>query len=296
MSKRKRCMVTILILAAFIVLACAGTWLIAENETWVLTQYADTSGNQGMFYTIRNSLHHTLIVVDGGWPENENYVRAVLKENGNVVDAWFLTHYHGDHVSAFNAIYQDPRGVRIKRVYASPLDWETFAEVSRDWDTPESFRTFLDRIRAEDVTYVRAGDRFRIANLQVEVFHSYDESLREYYGDDIPNNASLIFKVSGKKDSILFCGDAHQAPLADYLTRTWGERLKAEYVQTGHHGNHSFPKRFYDMVSPETAFFDAPEWLMTGEEYTARKLKKYFTGKRIKTVDYQTAPNSCLFR
>lgn len=294
---RKKKVGCFIIIGAVMILALAAVgWLIRKNETWILVQYADASGNQGMFYTMKNPFNGALIVVDGGWPENESYVRAVLEENGNVVDAWFLTHYHGDHISAFNAIYQNPRGVTIKKVYATPLDWDTFSEVCRDWDTPESFRSFLDLIRDEDVTYLKAGDLISIKNLEVEVFHSYDDSLKGYYRDDIPNNASLIFRISGKKDSILFCGDAHQAPLADYLMDTWKEKLHAGYVQTGHHGNNSFPKRFYEAVDSDTALFDAPEWLMTGEDYTAYKLKNYFEKQGVTVWDYTTAPNSFLFR
>ena len=91
--------------------------------------------------------------------------------------------------------------------------------------------------------------------------------------------------------------DSQLKALCDYLMNTYtGEELHAEYVQLGHHGNNSFPTYFYDYVNPEIALFDSPEWLMTGENYTAKDLKQYFLDKNITCYDYVTAPNSFIFR
>ena len=102
--------------------------------------------------------------------------------------------------------------------------------------------------------------------------------------------------MSGSEDSILFCGDAHQDTLADLLIGCYGDLLQSEYVQPGHHGNNSFPEYFYDAVNPKGAFFDAPKWLMTGEQYTAEELKQYFEKKGVTVFDYSRAPNSVRFR
>ena len=74
------------------------------------------------------------------------------------------------------------------------------------------------------------------------------------------------------------------------------EQLHAEYVQLGHHGNNSFPDYFYDYVNPQVALFDSPEWLMVGENYTAKDLLAYFNEKGVKSFDYRTAPNQFVIR
>ena len=86
------------------------------GAVWTLTQHADTSGLQCMFYTLHNEEDGYLIVVDGGNPENEAHVRDVIRENGGVVNAWFVTHFHGDHASVFNAVYADPGDISIESV------------------------------------------------------------------------------------------------------------------------------------------------------------------------------------
>lgn len=53
---------------------------------WTVTQYSDRSGSQAMFYTL-TSAEGQLIVIDGGWEYNADYVRQVIMENGGVVHA-----------------------------------------------------------------------------------------------------------------------------------------------------------------------------------------------------------------
>ena len=50
-----------------------------------ITQYADVTGKQAMFYTIEPE-DGGLIVVDGGNAGNEDYVRSVIREKGGHVD------------------------------------------------------------------------------------------------------------------------------------------------------------------------------------------------------------------
>ncbi len=270
-----------------------------RNAGWTLTQYGDESGRQGMFYILKNRLNGTTIVVDGGNPENADYARSIIKKNGGHVNAWFLTHYHGDHASVFNAIYNEPDGITIDKIYVTGLDWDTYANVRADWDDPTAFHDFLALTDGDErIVPLYGNDSFMIDKLVVQVFSAYDERLKSYYDNkvpDVPNNCSLVFKIVGKEDSILFCGDAHQDTLADLLIGCYGNLLEAEYVQTGHHGNNSFPEYFYDIVKPKVAFFDAPEWLMTGEKYNAAQLKEYFDNHDVKTFDYRTAPNSFRF-
>lgn len=269
-----------------------------EHDIWYMTNYSDDSGNQGMFYTIRNEYRDKLIVIDGGWSENTQKVRRVIKENGNVVDAWFITHYHNDHVDAFNQIFADPQGIDIKMVYDSPMDYEEYLKIAQPWDFPDSYTKYLEATEKSDkVTHLNSGDKLVIENLKFDILSSYGEAIETSGSTDIPNDASLVFKISGKKDSVLFCADCHSQVMADYLIRTYDKgQLNSEYVQLGHHGNNSFPTYFYDYVDPDVALFDAPEWLMTGENYTAKDLKKYFIDKGAECYDFTTAPNTFIFK
>ncbi len=266
------------------------------GAVWTLTQHADTSGLQCMFYTLHNEEDGYLIVIDGGNPENEAHVRDVIRENGGVVNAWFVTHFHKDHASVFNAVYADPGDISIENVYTTNLDRDIFYSVAHEWDTPETFDAFLQLAEnAPDIKRLHADDEFELDGLTVEVFNAGDPGREELYGDDIPNNCSLVMKISGRKDSLLILGDAHTDTLGSFLIANYGDRLKAEYVQTGHHGTNSFPTSFYDAVGGRTAFFDSPSWVMTEEKYTADELEVYFHERGAVTYDFRTAPNAFLF-
>ena len=174
------------------------------------------------------------------------------------------------------------------------MDYKQYLEVAKWWDEPNAFTDFLNVTSDKNVTYLNSDGTFDLEDLTFTVFNSYDLNTSSY--GDIPNNGSLMFKVSGCEDSILFCGDCYSSKLGEDIVKKWGDSLKSEYVQTGHHGNNSFPTSFYDVVSPKVAFFDAPEWLMKGEQYTAKDLKKYFDEKGVTVYDMTTAPNEFEFK
>lgn len=259
-------------------------------DGWIMMCYPDASGQQGEFFTFKNTRTGSFIVIDGGWADNAEQVRQVIARNGGVVDAWLITHYHNDHVDAFNIILNDPQGITIKKIYDTPLDYDVFTQVAQAWDTPDSYFTYLDLTEGDDrVQHLKRDDVIEIDGLKFEIFNAYDQIVWETCQGDIPNDCSLVFKVSGEKNSILFCNDCHSPQMAQMLMDRYGERLQAEYVQPGHHGNNSFPATFYDVVNPQVAIFNAPGWLMTGEDYTTKDLKEYFEQKGVEVYDFTSA-------
>lgn len=287
-----------LLAAAALILALMPLPVHAGAFRWTVTSYPDASGNQGMFYTIYNDSTGELIVVDGGWSENVPQVRAAIAACGNEVDAWILTHYHNDHVDAFNAIYEDPQGIRIRRIYASPMDEKLYQKVAKSWDYPEYYQKFLSLTKNDDrLVYVQRDDSFKMSGLSVTFYNTYDNTLLDVVGkSDLPNNGSLVFKMSGEEESFLFLGDAHDRQLGNYLLKTYRDELDATYVQAGHHGNNSMPEVFYQELAPKYMVFDAPEWLMTGDNYTAKKLAAWCAERGIQTFDFRTGPNSFIIK
>lgn len=179
----KRIIVLILMVSVLFISGISSLADQPDPVNWILTQYPDESGNQGLFYSIVNQRTGTLILVDGGNPENAEQVRQVIENNGGKVDHWFLTHYHGDHISAFNALYPEYHD-RIGTVYVNPLDWETFEPVAKYWDTPEAFSKFLEQTAdAENVITLYRDDTFEIDGINVRVFSSFDDIVKELAPD-----------------------------------------------------------------------------------------------------------------
>ncbi len=268
-----------------------------RDTAWTITEYCDDDGRQSEFYTITNNDDGTLIVIDGGWDANTEQVRSIINLFGGSVDYWFLTHYDADHVSAFNNIYADPQGITISTIYATPLDYDLYCSYAADrwWDTPEVYKLFLEQTEGDDrIIYLSRGDSFEIAGLQIDVYNAYDQMIVDYGHPDVANLASLVFKITGKEDSMLFCGDM-LAFLGMDLLDMYGDSLDADYVQPGHHGNIAISYEFYEALNPKVMFFDGPAWLNESDDYYSKGLIEWCQANDIVTYDFGTAPNSVPF-
>ncbi len=262
-------------------------------ERYYITQYADVTGNQAMFYTIE-STKGGLIVVDGGWSANASQVRSVIKKKGKTVDAWILTHPHPDHIGAFNEIYANPGGIVIKDIYTIDLDYEKYKAKAQEWDEFDVYETFLSLTKdAENLHYVHTGDTFSLCGLDVLVLHAYEDWVDEV-STDLANDGSMMFKVTNDTQSMIFCADVGSRA-SDRIEELWGDTLSCDYIQMGHHGNGGLSESFYRITTPKVAFFDAPEWLMSPENndngWTTPKNLELMTSMGADFYYYATAPN-----
>ncbi len=264
------------------------------DDGWIIANYVDESGNQGMFYTIYQPSSQSLIVVDSGWKENADQVKRIIKEYGGHVNAWFLTHYDNDHVDAFNSVFDGRTDITVDNVYVTPLDGEVYMSTLRDWDTPESYKKFMEVSKNMPVTQLHRGDALDVCGLKLDVFNAYDDIVLEKGASDLPNDASLVFKLSANDKSILFCGDCHD--LGNELVSMYGDKLQSTYVQVGHHGHNSFPIEFYEVVKPEVAIFDAPAWEMEGKNYNAAALAEALIERGVMPCDYRSGIHNFILR
>ncbi len=242
-----------------------------------------------MFYSLHNLQDRKVILIDSGTPENAEQVRETVEKLGGHVDAWFLTHYHTDHIGAFNEVWDEIKD-RVDRIYVTPIDYETYEVKAREWDNPETFAVFLEKTKdCDKITALHRGDSFEIDGLMIQIYNAFDEHVEEL-STDWCNDCSLVIKVSGEKESMLFLGDLSRAgvPLGEYILDIYGaDEVRADYVQGGHHGNWGMPISFYERIKPKEFFFNAPEWVMTGENYDAKDTEAWCKEHGIVTHDYR---------
>lgn len=283
------------IVALIIVIAICGAiiyWLRPTKYT--VTQYASESGNQSLIYSITDNKGH-LVLVDGGWEQDAEQVKNIININGGKVDAWILTHPHEDHIWAFNTIMRDS-DIKVGKIYVSDFDYDIYKSKAAEWDAFWAYEDFLSvTSKMDNLCELKAGDEVAVIGLDMKIYNSYSNKIE---GTDAANDGSLMFELSGEEESILFCGDVGKS-MSDTLISQWGEELKADYIQMGHHGNGGLSEGFYRMVHPKVGFFDAPDWLMYPEEgsgYTTPINREIMESMGCKIYSYDTAPNIVEFK
>lgn len=266
-----------------------------EDKSWKITQYGDkNSKKQYSFYTITDEKGN-LTVIDGGWESNADDVRNVIYAFGNKVDTWILTHPHPDHIGAFMSIYEDARGIKIDHIYAPEIDYPAYEAKKETWDDFSVFQKFYDLTQTmPQLEYVKEGDNLDVMGLSMKVFNAYNNSV-DSVSQDLANDGSIVFKMSGKETNMLFLSDVGNVR-NDYLLQTYGQELKSDYLQMGHHGNSSLTDIFYQTIAPKAVFFDAPDWLISGNEFSTQHYMSLMENMKSEIFDFSTGPNSVVLR
>ncbi len=267
---------------------------ITMETDWKITQYGNNNGRQSMFYTIKDT-HRHFMVIDGGWTEDADMVRRIINNNGGHVDAWFLTHPHADHIGAFCAIYKDLKNISIDKVYAVKMASPKLCLANAPWDSVDAYEKFRS-MKIRQLKYVHSGDRLNIKGLNIEILSAYEKKI-DQISSDLLNDGSMMFKVYGKNESMLFCADIGKRP-SNYLKKKYGKKLKSDYLQMGHHGNGGLKKDFYKLVNPNIAFFDAPAWLMQNWNgtYSTPENEKYMKSLGCSIFSFATTPNTIILK
>ena len=122
---------------------------------------------------------------------------------------------------------------------------------------------------------------------------SVPKSLVDTFENNQCNDGSLLFKLSGENESMLFCSDV-QKEMEQFIVPGNEEKLKADFVQCGHHGNWGLTTEFYDIVDPKAAFMDSPSYILEDTEgyYDAPQLVEYFNNRGTAIYSFKDAPNT----
>ena len=135
-----------------------------------------------------------------------------------------------------------------------------------------------------------------LCDLQFDIFNAFDQHV-EVYSSSYLNDGSMMFKVTNKEESMLFCADVGGG-ISFYLYGVWSDSLKADYLQMGHHGNGGLLDDFYQKVSPKIAFFDASSAMMndTTGQYSNPEKKAFMESIGSQIYSFEDAPHSIILK
>ena len=277
---------------------------IEENTSWTITGYGTDGDLQSMCYIIEGN-NSGLVIIDGGYADDEDNLEILeekIAANNNTVDAWILTHYDSDHAGAYMTIRDRIENMEVgKLIVYSVSSIEEYKE-KLSWYDEEEWELYEKYINLdiEEKQIVYTGDEIEdIIGLRMKVLSAFSDYIDENTSNSI-NDGSIIFKLYGNEESILFCGDAQAEFICNYLLENYGDELQSEYLQVAHHGNNNFTDEFYEMVNPTVAFFPSPTSIMENVNniswYRAEYLAELLQNMGATVYTFKDSPASVVLK
>jgi hypothetical protein len=263
--KRKVAMKT-----AACVLGCVMASRIGHSETnaaafslWQLPGQTKSQMNSYVIQTTGNEI----IVIDGGTEGDAGYLREFIRDMGNRVHAWFISHPHSDHVDAQTAILDKPDGIEIDALYGSLPD-EAWMKKHQDGGAFKTLQELNSAVKKNNqkVLEFSPGQKIEFKGVTFEILAVRNPELTA----NAVNNQSAVWRVDGGGESILFLGDLGMEGGEKLLSNSCSSRLKADYVQMAHHGQTGVSEEFYKTVNPKYLLWPTPDWLWENDNGKGR--------------------------
>lgn len=245
------------------------------------------------------------VVVDGAQEYSSQMFVEYLENlagagNTPVIEAWFFTHAHPDHIYCCWGIGKDPALVGRIQVNGFYYTWPNDAGVRREKDYEGlveqigNLNGVLGNFRTTDgeVTpryKLHAGMIFYIHELKAEVLMTQDQLMPEEYGSFNDSSTSFRFTVYSAGDrqtTFLLMGDANTA-VCNRITEEYGYgTLHTNFFLSLHHGNNDC-ETFFQFIKPDYLIYTAPSVKTTsGYKWLNENCKKVFVAPSVIPIPY----------
>ncbi|MGM9682144.1 MAG: MBL fold metallo-hydrolase [Eubacteriales bacterium] len=212
----------------------------------------DEKANFGMGYIICIGNGH-FIIYDGNGDLGGMSEKIMHYLNSNtpkgvkpIIDAWFVTHFHWDHVAGmldFSKKYSSDVCVRniianfpaLENVYSRERGPNTEFYVS--W-WPKITRNFSEA----KIWKVHTGQKIRVADVVIEILFTHEDV---YPVTLYSNDTTTVSKMYIDGKSIFFAGDVSGSEPCRLIHDMYGTYLKSDIYQVSHHGWDSEALKFY---------------------------------------------------
>ena len=209
------------------------------------------------------------IIIDGGTPyeSDRDQLANFIKEKCNgVVDAWFFTHAHHDHLGAFCEICKAYPEIKIKKIYMNfpSLDLLKTYGSREEWEH-EFWENAFDLLfgkHASILTRVNVGDKFTFDEVTITVLRT----LNNEFTFDFVNNSCTVYRIDGKDKSVLILGDLAELGGEEMKNNCDLALMQTDYTQMAHHGQRGVNKAFYDHIKPKRCIWPCPDWLWDNDK------------------------------
>ena len=161
------------------------------------------------------------ILVDTGESGFGKVILSKLEALGiSRLNALIVTHFDKDHV-----------GGAKKLLTSIPVD--TVLQSNCPKPDADAYENYLDALKAKRIEPITVRTSMELT--LGDVVFSVNPPVQETYSEDASNNSSLIVTVKHGENQMLFCGDAEELRLAEFLDNNPG---LCAVVKLPHHGRY----------------------------------------------------------
>lgn len=224
-----------------------------------LTMLANHDTNAQLLSVIIENGEGGLIVVDGGWTNNTEYLLNQIKQKGGHVKAWLITHPDSDHAGALaDILYKHNGEITIDGIYYSFHEDSWYAEKDAEVANMVAYLKGAFALVPQDTLHgdIVSGQVIDAGPAKIQVLNKAYKAT-----SDFVNNSSVAYMVSLNGTNVVFLGDLARAGgemlMADHDLRA----LKCDVVQLAHHGQNGVDYEVYKALKPSIALWPTPQWL-----------------------------------
>ena len=261
-----------LVLSSLFLIGCGGTQAKeesepqaqAKDETPTETELAqDVKGNlkismlnvgQGDAILIQTG-KQTILIDTSDTDERDLLIGELEKFSVTKIDKLILTHPHADHIGSAKVLINPSK----KELKANPyLEKISVAEVYDNGiaSTSPLYKSYMKAADTKGIVHksLTAGETLDFGNsVKFNVLYPTKELVEAVNGGQKsdPNNESVVGKLTYKKFSMMFTGDAEKVAEEKILSNNKTKALKCDVLKSGHHGSYTAStKDFVAAVDP----------------------------------------------
>lgn len=201
-----------------------------------------------------------IFVIDGGFSGDAPQLLKEIKKYGNVVNGWFITHYHSDHSHALANILQTQNNdIKIENIFCNFPNITDVALYEPNGIYEYEYSSNI--LNSAQCIKVNNDECYIFGEHKIKILRTYNQNIHNEFG----NNSSTVYLFDIDNCKICFLGDLGFEGGQELLDLYSNEDIMCDMVQVAHHGQYNVPDDVYNLLKPKIALWPTPTWLWNND-------------------------------